>query len=155
MASQHAAAVRRAAHAWLLPVLFALLPGIGPAAAADPAAAGPPPRRDYAVDAWTSRNGLPHTSLRDPAQTLDGRLWFATWEGLVRYNGLDLTVIDRSTRPGLPDNGVGALYVGRAGASWLSDSRGNLGRYDASLPLRSKRSERMTCSIKTVCRSWR
>ncbi|QNH16420.1 GGDEF domain-containing protein [Xanthomonas sp. SS] len=130
VASRHAAAVRRAAHAWLLLALFALSLGIGPAAAADPAAAGPPPLRDYAVDAWTSRNGLPHNSLRDLAQTPDGRLWFATWEGLVRYNGLDFAVIDRSTRPGLPDNGVGALYVGRDGALWLSDSRGNLGRYD-------------------------
>ncbi|CTP84081.1 hypothetical protein XTPLMG730_0672 [Xanthomonas translucens pv. phlei] len=82
------------------------------------------------MDAWTSRNGLPHNSLRDLAKTPDGRLWFATWEGLVRYNGLDFTVIDRSTRPGLPDNGVGALCLGRDGALWLSDSRGNLGRYD-------------------------
>ncbi|MCI2243563.1 diguanylate cyclase [Xanthomonas sp. PPL568] len=88
--------------------------------------------RDYAIDSWTSRNGLPHNSLRDLAQTPDGRLWFATWEGLVRYNGLDFTVIDRSTRPGLPDNGVGSLYVDRAGALWLSDSRGNLGRHDAA-----------------------
>lgn len=67
--------------------------------------------RDYAIDSWSSRNGLPHNSLRDIAQTADGYLWFATWEGLVRYNGLEFTVIDRSTRPGLPDNGVGALYV--------------------------------------------
>ena len=33
---------------------------------------------------WTSRNGLPHNSLRDIAQTPEGHLWFATWEGLVR-----------------------------------------------------------------------
>lgn len=136
-ASGQAAAVRRVAHAWL-PVLLALLAlmlGAAPAAAiaadaTDATDAGPPPLRDYAVDAWTSRNGLPHNSLRDLAQTADGRLWFATWEGLVRYNGLDFAVIDRSTRPGLPDNGVGSLYVDRDGALWLSDSRGNLGRYD-------------------------
>ncbi|MGL4693431.1 MAG: two-component regulator propeller domain-containing protein, partial [Stenotrophomonas maltophilia] len=62
---------------------------------------GPPPLRDYAIDVWTSRNGLPHNSLRDIAQTPEGHLWFATWEGLVRYNGLDFTVFDRSTTPGL------------------------------------------------------
>lgn len=95
------------------------------------AAPGTAPLRDYAIDAWTSRNGLPHNSLRDIAQTPEGHLWFATWEGLVRYNGLEFTVIDRGSRPGLLDNGVGALYVDRDGALWLTDSRGNLGRLSA------------------------
>ncbi|MBN6148971.1 diguanylate cyclase [Xanthomonas sp. AmX2] len=115
--------------AWLrgVPALSLLLWWLAGAASAGDA--GPPPLRDYAVDAWTSRDGLPHNSLRDLAQTPDGQLWFATWEGLVRYNGLDFAVIDRGTRPGLPDNGVGALYADRDGALWLSDSRGNLGRY--------------------------
>jgi len=112
--------------AWLLAMCLLLAPGLALAGS------GTPPLRDYAMDAWNSRNGLPHNSLRDIAQTPDGHLWFATWEGLVRYNGLEFSVIDRSTRPGLPDNGVGALYVDRDGALWLSDSRGNLGRYSAA-----------------------
>lgn len=87
-----------------------------------------PPLRDYAVDVWTSRNGLPHNSLRDIAQTPEGHLWFATWEGLVRYNGLDFTVFDRGSQAGLRDNGIGALYVDRQGALWISDSRGNVSR---------------------------
>src|SRR5690606_32472069 len=91
---------------------------------------GPPPLRDYAVDAWTTGNGLPHNSMRDTAQTTDGYLWFATWEGVVRYNGVDFTTFSRGTAPGLRDNGVGALYVDPRGRLWLSDSRGNLGRYE-------------------------
>ncbi len=105
-----------------LAILFAALACV-PLHAAE---TGPPPLRDYAIDVWTSRNGLPHNSLRDIAQTPEGHLWFATWEGLVRYNGLDFTVFDRSTRPGLPDNGVGALLVDRDGGLWVSDSRGNV-----------------------------
>src|SRR5262245_182266 len=92
------------------------------------ASSGPPPLRDYVVDAWSSRNGLPHNSLRDIAQTPEGHLWFATWEGAVRYNGIDFSVVGRGTRPGLRDNGVGSLYVDPQGRLWLSDSRGNLGR---------------------------
>ena len=98
------------------------------AAGAQASAAGPPVLRDYAIDIWTSRDGLPHNSLRDIAQTADGHLWFATWEGLVRYNGLDFTVFDRSTRPALRDNGIGALLVDREGGLWISDSRGNVAR---------------------------
>ncbi|NYZ63893.1 ligand-binding sensor domain-containing diguanylate cyclase [Luteimonas deserti] len=92
----------------------------------------PGPLRDYAVDQWTSRDGLPHNSIRDLAQTPDGYLWFATWEGLVRYDGLEFVVYDRSTStPALLDNGVGTLYVDPTGALWFSDSRGNVGRRDA------------------------
>ncbi|MBB6064032.1 diguanylate cyclase (GGDEF)-like protein [Pseudoxanthomonas broegbernensis] len=103
----------------------AVAPKAAPAAA-DGAATAPPPLRDYAIDAWSSRNGLPHNSLRDMAQTPDGYLWFATWEGVVRYNGVAFTVFDRGSEPGLRDNGVGALYVDPQGRLWLSDSRGNL-----------------------------
>ena len=95
------------------------------------AVTGPPPLRDYVIDGWNSRNGLPHNSLRDIAQTPDGHLWFATWEGAVRYNGIDFTVVGRGTSPGLRDNGVGSLYVDPDGRLWLSDSRGNLGRQQA------------------------
>ena len=115
---------------WLL-VLLAALCWAGAAAAVTPVRETPGPLRDYAVDHWSSREGLPHNSVRDLAQTPDGYLWLATWEGLVRYDGLEFTVFDRGTAdPALPDNGVGSLYVDPAGVLWLSDSRGNLGRRD-------------------------
>ncbi len=123
--AQAAVTLQRLCQALLLLCLLSGLPGT--LAAQD----GPPPLRDYAIDVWTSRNGLPHNSLRDIAQTPEGHLWFATWEGLVRYNGLDFTVFDRSTRPGLRDNGVGALFVDRDGGLWISDSRGNVTRRTA------------------------
>jgi ligand-binding sensor domain-containing protein len=126
MGERGAVAAAWMAALWLLLAAYAWLP-----ASARAAAAGTPPLRDYALDAWSSRNGLPHNSLRDIAQTPDGHLWFATWEGLVRYNGLEFDVIDRGSKPGLQDNGIGALYVDRDGALWLSDSRGNVGRYGA------------------------
>ncbi|WP_442684374.1 diguanylate cyclase [Stenotrophomonas sp. JC08] len=85
---------------------------------------------DYSRDLWTSRNGLPHNTLRDIAQTPEGHLWFATWEGVARYNGLEFTVFDRASRPSLPDNGIGALHVDGAGRLWLGDSRGNVTRFD-------------------------
>jgi len=117
---------RAAAWAWPLVLLAWLLPGFRAVAAEGFA----PTLRDYAIDTWTSRDGLPHNSIRAIAQTPEGHLWFATWEGLVRYNGLEFTVFDRSTRPGLLDNGVGTLYVDRDGALWMSDSRGNVGRLE-------------------------
>ncbi|MGN0861841.1 MAG: diguanylate cyclase [Stenotrophomonas koreensis] len=89
------------------------------------------PMRDYAIDIWTTREGLPHNSLRKIVQTPDGLIWLATWEGLVRYNGQEFTTFDRGSTPGLLDNAVGTLHVDRQGALWVGDSRGNLSRYDS------------------------
>ena len=88
------------------------------------------PMRDYVVDVWTTREGLPHNSLRKIVQTPDGLIWLATWEGLVRYNGQEFTTFDRGTSPGLLDNAVGSLHVDAQGWLWISDSRGNLSRFD-------------------------
>src|SRR5690606_30722998 len=110
---------------WAVLCLLLWLPAAAVPATAQP---GPPPLRDYAVDAWTTRNGLLHNSVRDIAQTAEGYLWFATWEGVVRYNGVEFTAYNRGSTPGLRDNGVGALYLDPNRRLWLSDSRGNLGR---------------------------
>ncbi len=96
----------------------------------------PPALRDYAVDRWTTVEGLPHNSIRGIAQTPEGHLWFGTWEGLVSYNGLEFVVLDRASEPGLLDNGIGALYRDSKGELWISDSRGNVGRRDADGKLR-------------------
>ena len=124
---------RRRVRAWrfVVALLLASLPWVAAAAAAGSGAPHAPALRDYAIDAWTTRNGLPHNSLRDIAQTPDGYLWFATWEGVVRYNGVAFTVFDRGSEQALRDNGVGALYVDPRGRLWISDSRGNVGRLEA------------------------
>lgn len=79
-------------------------------------------------EVWTTRSGLPHNTVNDLAQTADGYLWVATWDGLVRYNGRDFTAFDRRTVPGWPDDGVRALQVTRDGALWAGTARGGLAR---------------------------
>ncbi len=88
----------------------------------------PPALRDYAVDRWTTADGLSHNTIRSMAQSTDDYLWFATWEGVVRYNGREFVVLDRASGAGLLDNAIGALYRDPSGGLWIGDSRGNLGR---------------------------
>lgn len=116
---------------WLLRAGLACLCAVAwPARAGEVATpAAVPALRDYAIDTWTSREGLPHNTIRSIAQTADERMWFGTWEGVVAYNGLEFTLLDRSTSPGLPDNGIGELLAD-GDALWISDSRGNLTRRD-------------------------
>ena len=50
----------------------------------------------YVSNVWTSNEGLPQDSVNAIAQTADGYLWFATQEGLARFDGMKFTVFDSS-----------------------------------------------------------
>ena len=105
--------------AWLLAVLLAL--------AAPSVAALDGKRLDtYARETWTTRDGLPHNQVNAIAQTPDGYLWLATWEGLARYNGLEFHVFDRSNTPAIKDNGVRSVRASDDGAVVIGTSRGGV-----------------------------
>src|SRR5687767_10732287 len=57
----------------------------------------------YFKETWTTRDGLPHNLVHKVVQTPDGYLWFATWEGLARYNGLEFRIFDRGSVAELRD----------------------------------------------------
>ena len=84
------------------------------------------PISQWAREVWTTRDGLPHNQVNAIVQTPDGYLWFATWEGLARYNGIEFQRYDRSNVPELRDNGIRNLSVARDGSLLLATSRGGL-----------------------------
>jgi len=84
------------------------------------------PLNEYFRETWTTRQGLPHNLVQGIAQTADGYLWFATWEGLARYNGIEFRAFDRSSVTALADNGIRALEVRRDGTLVLGTSRGGV-----------------------------
>ena len=107
--------------AWVLAGLLGLL--------ALPLVAAPRALNEYSRDVWTTRQGLPHNLVSAIAQTPEGYLWFGTWEGLARYNGLDFRTFDRGNVPALEDNGVRVLRVAADGALWMGTSRGGIYRH--------------------------
>lgn len=84
------------------------------------------PLTAYFRETWTTRQGLPHNQVNAIAQTPDGYLWFGTWEGLVRYNGLEFHVFDRGNTPALKDNGVRSVRAAEDGAVVIGTSRGGV-----------------------------
>jgi len=102
------------------------------------ATATPPRLSEYFRETWTTREGLPHNLVADIAQTPDGYLWFATWEGAVRYSGREFTLYDRLKIGVLPDSGLRSLYP-LSGGLLFAGARGGLavysaGRWDALPP---------------------
>ena len=90
------------------------------------AGAADKPVNAYFREVWTTRDGLPHNQVNAIAQTPDGYLWFGTWEGLVRYNGLEFHVFDRRNTPALRDNGIRSIRVAPDGALVVGTSRGGV-----------------------------
>lgn len=80
----------------------------------------------YSRETWTTRDGLPHNQVNGIAQTPEGYLWFATWEGLVRYNGQEFRTFGRREIPQIEDNGLRSVSAGASGHLVIATSRGGV-----------------------------
>jgi signal transduction histidine kinase/ligand-binding sensor domain-containing protein len=82
----------------------------------------------YSFDHWTADDGLPQNNVRDIVQTGDGYLWLATFDGLVRFDGVRFTVFNKSSSPGLTTNRFISLYEDGQGDLWANTENGGLTR---------------------------
>ena len=72
----------------------------------------------YVREVWTTENGLPQSSVESIIQSREGYLWFATQEGLVRFDGLKFTIYDRINTPEMLNNNIAELFEDHEGAIW-------------------------------------
>jgi signal transduction histidine kinase/ligand-binding sensor domain-containing protein/CheY-like chemotaxis protein len=80
----------------------------------------------YNHETYRSEHGLPQNSVLASAQTSDGYLWFGTYEGLARFDGVRFTVFDRRTSPELGEQEIRALVEDASGLLWVGTSQGIL-----------------------------
>lgn len=106
---------RRAA----LPVLLLLLLVAAGARADSAVPWGPYMVRWFGVEA-----GLPEPSATAMAQTGDGFLWFGTFSGLARFDGVRFESLTPRNTPELPSVGIVNLYRDRSDRLWVSTSEG-------------------------------
>jgi signal transduction histidine kinase/ligand-binding sensor domain-containing protein len=83
----------------------------------------------YRFDHWTTDNGLPHNSVHGIVQTQDGYLWIATYDGLVRFDGVKFTTYDKGNSKGIASNRFQLLFEDTQGVLWSTLNPGGLTRY--------------------------
>jgi diguanylate cyclase (GGDEF)-like protein len=83
----------------------------------------------YHFDQFTTSNGLPQNTVSAITQTRDGYLWFATYDGLVRYDGVRFTIFDKGDTSGIKSNGFTGLCGDRQGNLWIGTIDRGLLRY--------------------------
>lgn len=72
------------------------------------------------VDHWTNENGLPVNSVRGICQSPEGYLWLATYDGLVRFDGIRFVPFNKSTSSGILSDRFFYLTCGRDGGFWAA-----------------------------------
>jgi len=68
---------------------------------------------------WNTENGLPQNSVNSIAQTRDGYIWLATFDGLARFDGVRFKVFRKQDTPELPTNRLRATFVDHEGRLWI------------------------------------
>jgi len=106
---------------WLL-----FLSSLASNASERPAAALKSLQSEYIVDSWQTEQGLPDNYVNSIAQTPDGYLWVATFNGLARFNGVEFVVFDAANTPELPSSRTARLEVDRIGRLWIFSEYGHL-----------------------------
>jgi len=101
-------------------VLTAFMQISSPAFALDPEKAF----SQYSQDVWQTEDGLPHNSINAIIQTTDGYLWLGTYEGLVRFDGVQFTVFNHENTKAILHPHIIALFEDQEGALWVGTQGG-------------------------------
>jgi diguanylate cyclase (GGDEF)-like protein len=83
----------------------------------------------FAIAGWNTEDGLPSNVARDIRQTPDGFLWLASFEGLVRFDGVAFRSFAEADIPGLARASFRRLAVDRRGALWAASETGGVVRW--------------------------
>lgn len=83
--------------------------------------------RNYSSEIVKTEQGLSQNSVRSIMQDSHGLMWFGTWDGLNRFNGLDFEIFrsDYSAKSGqLPDQTVNSIIEDKYGYLWIGTDNG-------------------------------
>jgi ligand-binding sensor domain-containing protein len=83
----------------------------------------------YPHDEWASGHGLFSDSIYSVVQTSDGYIWFATSEGLARFNGYSFKILNTKNTQALRVNRITALLRDRDESLWIGTDGGGLLNY--------------------------
>jgi signal transduction histidine kinase/ligand-binding sensor domain-containing protein len=81
------------------------------------------------VDHWTNENGLPVNSVRGICQGTEGYLWLATYDGLVRFDGVRFVPFNKSNSDGILSDRFFGLVCGVDGGFWAPTEGQGLTHY--------------------------
>ncbi|MGC2237755.1 MAG: two-component regulator propeller domain-containing protein [Pyrinomonadaceae bacterium] len=83
----------------------------------------------YRSDLWTTENGLPQNTVTSILQTGDGYIWFGTFGGLARFDGIKFKIFNTINAPAFKTNRITGLSESKDGTLWIGGQNGSLVSY--------------------------
>lgn len=84
----------------------------------------------YSTRNWTTENGLPSSAILDIHQSQEGYIWILTYNGLLRYNGIEFERFDKSHPQYFETNSVFAITETPNGSIWFGSYGNGLVKYE-------------------------
>ncbi len=78
----------------------------------------------YVHEVW--QDELPQNTIHSITQTKDGYIWLATYEGLVRFDGVSFYTFNKYNTEEIKSNYVFYLYTDHNGDLWIGTQEGLL-----------------------------
>jgi len=75
---------------------------------------------------WTLEDGLPVNTVNKVAQDDQGYIWLTTYDGLVRFDGLEFKVYNFSNTPQMLNNRTTQIYIQRNVGVWVALEHGGV-----------------------------
>src|SRR5690606_22903127 len=74
---------------------------------------------EWVHESWTVEDGLPVNAIGGLIQSRAGYIWAATYDGLVRFDGVRFTTFNSANSEGLPSDRITGITETRDGVIWL------------------------------------
>ncbi|HEY4305992.1 MAG TPA: two-component regulator propeller domain-containing protein, partial [Gemmatimonadaceae bacterium] len=124
---------RRLAEAWCGTATWALRLGLvmlavggvercGAEMAADP-------NDEFAIQTWTTEDGMPQNIVTALLQTKAGYIWAATYNGIAQFDGESFRVFDSTHTAGLTNSRITSLFEDAKGTIWIGHDTSDLTKY--------------------------
>ena len=84
--------------------------------------------QSYNYIQYTTRDGLGGSTVYDMCQDMDGFIWFATNNGLTRFDGKNFK--NFTVKDGLPDNEILKVYPDSLGRVWIASFKSEVCYYE-------------------------
>ena len=117
---------------FMMLLLLSTAPGIHAQGGDDHAASPVGARKQVRFDHYNSEDGLSQDSVFDILQDSKGFLWFATQDGLNRFDGYTFTIYKHNIRDenSLTGNFIRCIHEDKAGNLWIGTYNDGLNRFD-------------------------
>ena len=81
---------------------------------------------DYVSRVLTTTDGLPGNTITDIIQSKDGYIYIGTYDGLVRYDGFDFTILNKNTVKDFNCVSARSVFEDSKGILWIGSNDGGL-----------------------------